>query len=435
MSLDSFKRRPEEDNFPRFDANRESFDAGTDGGKYDFDALGRQWAGVRERLGRDELADALRDLTASGEIGTCIRAGDWYVESVEGGVCLSPYSAGTGPDRPKSFVAHDRLNVALADLAVPSVVSDALPQGVSERPKAQEDRVSMLAKLLQDHPSSERFYSFGDLVSPSRAEVRRIVGQGNLLWIHEHSRSELVREVGTDARYTPESAKKRISKEVARLDAQIDQAGERDARTLQNLLIDVRQNLAGNAPTDFSLQTGEALRNMAITVDRMLAPGYEAGVGDTWDLARDSFHLLRGSISTSSGQVLSEFKDLTSRRLFELGPKEAPVEHFIRESISGDAASPDMISRGLVAWMKNTPASMAGIIDGTLDTTQSGVDLAVAPDKVLENVKGFVGGLSLDFVKTLASEMASEAEMADFVYCAAYVLTVFVAGWRLGPKI
>ncbi|HRI36584.1 MAG TPA: hypothetical protein PK765_06030 [bacterium] len=111
------------------------------------------------------------------------------------------------------------------------------------------------------------------------------------------------------------------------------------------------------------------------------------------------------------------------------------MERFIRESVAGNDEKPDAIRRGIIQWMKATPATMSGVIDATLDTTQSGIDLAVAPDKVLENVRNFVQGLSSEFLDTLLHDMTNEAEFSDFVYATSYVVTVFAVGLRLGPEL
>ncbi|HRI36585.1 MAG TPA: hypothetical protein PK765_06035 [bacterium] len=227
--------------------------------KVDLSEFERRYRSLKDMAARGELKDTLGTILATRDAGQCLRTGQWYVESVQDGVWLSPIGTeNLGVSRPKTFVSYFELEHSIDDLltslAVPSNGLDSLRAGTPARDSAKDDagttssdaptdanrdnteapqdpeavaRAERLAKLLMDYPDAHRFYSFGELVSPSKREVESIVRPENFLQIREHPRSEFVREVSKDARYTPESAKERIVEETRRLDRQIDRAGER----------------------------------------------------------------------------------------------------------------------------------------------------------------------------------------------------------------
>lgn len=343
MVLDSFLKYSSDGEPQGFEAGRRSFDASA---SYDFDALGRARQAERERLERGEFSGALRDMVESGEAGVRMRAGDWYLESTVGGVCMWLRACGDNPSEDqKTFLSAERINRLLADAAVPDTVSDAgsaTPKaGTTEKsaksPEAveAERKAGVLADLLVANPFIEKFYRFGDYVAPDANTFRSVVRDGNLAYAERPHRSELVGEiravwpdyVDPHARLHETKREKLPSGEmvgdtVSHLDsliARYERMPGNHGRTTE-LLMGLRLGLSQDADVPaIGLQDGESLRRAVDIVDYLQDPeGYTGKVPDLWSAPGDMVNLLRYGTSFGMQETVAIVRDHTSGLLHKL---------------------------------------------------------------------------------------------------------------------
>ncbi|HRI36459.1 MAG TPA: hypothetical protein PK765_05340 [bacterium] len=82
------------------------------------------------------------------------------------------------------------------------------------------------------------------------------------------------------------------------------------------------------------------------------------------------------------------------------------MEKAFRETLDPYGENANVVVLRFVENLKAAPAMGAGVIDGILDTTQSGIDLAIVPEKVVAGVRDFVKSVPQEEWKQALDELS-----------------------------
>lgn len=319
---------------------------------------------------------------------------------------------------------------------VPKISRKELEKIVSEYEKEQT-KLNNIKTLLSNNPNTKTFYKLDwkyYSTNPTRVPWNDV---NSVLRIQEVDRSEMESKIDKIEKWSIESY-------YRRLDNMIDNSKQEN---LKKFLIELRIWISLNDNnSDISLLLWESLGNLLNLLEK--SQNQLLNVNELLSIIWYSLNILRSWVSDTSNVIISFLKDITSSKLFKFWKDKSDIEQQIQNFFNNwdankavsllkyilDENEVNQIKKWWIEARNIAVSIPAWAIDWFLDYIQSGVDIAIMPDKVLQNFKDIISNWFEANKETLKEIEKSFENIRDFTYVWAYIFSIIAAFIMLPTK-